>query len=189
MSPRPRACGRQGAGPGGGGSIPHERNHGAGDHPIPSRTRQLSPASPKVLRRQVAGGQGVPLMGDGSGPAAGPGRPRIRRGSGAFPLFGSQLAHPEKPPGVFEATASRRQALRPRSAVIMLQRWPPRLRLCGCDSSCFALLTKLDDSQPSAPSHCSLSCVQERNVLEFGFLCFVNTRETPGRAYGLNVRG
>ena len=72
MSPRPRACGRQGAGPGGGGSIPHERNHGAGDHPIPSRTRQLSPASPKVLRRQVAGGQGVPLMGDGSGPAAGP---------------------------------------------------------------------------------------------------------------------
>ena len=72
MSPRPRACGRQGAGPGGGGSIPHERNHGAGDHPIPSRTRQLSPASPKVLRRQVAGGQGGPRMGDGFGPAAGP---------------------------------------------------------------------------------------------------------------------
>ena len=48
-----------------GGSIPHERNLGAGDHPIPSRTRQLSPASPKVLRRKVAGGQGVPLMGDG----------------------------------------------------------------------------------------------------------------------------
>ncbi len=75
MSPRPRACGRQGAGPAAGGEHPHERNHGAGDHPIPSRTRQLSPASPKVLRRQVAGGQGVPLMGDGFGPAAGPGRP------------------------------------------------------------------------------------------------------------------
>lgn len=88
MSPRPRACGRQGAGPGGGGSIPHERNHGAGDHPIPSRTRQLSPASPKVLRRQVAGGQGVPLMGDGFGPAAGPGKapdPTRIRGLPAFP--------------------------------------------------------------------------------------------------------
>ena len=87
MSPRPRACGRQGAGPGGGGSIPHERNHGAGDHPIPSRTRQLSPASPKVLRRQVAGGQGVPLMGDGFGPAAGPGKapdPTRIRGLPAF---------------------------------------------------------------------------------------------------------
>lgn len=90
MSPRPRACGRQGAGPGGGGSIPHERNHGAGDHPIPSRTRQLSPASPKVLRRQVAGGQGVPLMGDGFGPAAGPGKapdPTRIRGLPVFPLM------------------------------------------------------------------------------------------------------
>ena len=90
MSPRPRACGRQGAGPGGGGSIPHERNHGAGDHPIPSRTRQLSPASPKVLRRQVAGGQGVPLMGDGFGPAAGPGKapdPTRIRGLPVVPLM------------------------------------------------------------------------------------------------------
>ena len=86
MSPRPRACGRQGAGPGGGGSIPHERNHGAGDHPIPSRTRQLSPASPKVLRRKVAGGQGVPLMGDGFPGGASEG-PRIPIGSGALPLF------------------------------------------------------------------------------------------------------
>ena len=89
MSPRPRACGRQGAGPGGGGSIPHERNHGAGDHPIPFRTRQLSPASPKVLRRQVAGGQGVPLMGDGFGPAAGPGKAPDPTGSGAFPHIGA----------------------------------------------------------------------------------------------------
>ena len=38
-----------------------ERNHGAGDHPIPFRTRQLSPASPMVLRRQAAGEQDVPL--------------------------------------------------------------------------------------------------------------------------------
>ena len=68
-----------------GGSIPHERNLGAGDHPIPSRTRQLSPASPKVLRRKVAGGQGVPLMGDGFPGGASEG-PRIPIGSGALPF-------------------------------------------------------------------------------------------------------
>ena len=68
-----RACGRQGAGghtraPDGRhtvarGSASRERNHRAGDHPIPFRTRQLSPASPKVLRRKAAGGQVVPLAG------------------------------------------------------------------------------------------------------------------------------
>ena len=40
----------------------HERDHRGGDHPIPFRTRQLSPPSPKVLQRQAAGGQGVALM-------------------------------------------------------------------------------------------------------------------------------
>ena len=45
------------------GSASRERNHRAGDHPIPFRTRQLSPASPKVLRRKAAGGQVVPLAG------------------------------------------------------------------------------------------------------------------------------
>ena len=44
------------------GSASRERNHGVGDHPIPFRTRQLSPPSPKVLQRQAAGGQGVALM-------------------------------------------------------------------------------------------------------------------------------
>lgn len=68
-----RACGRQGAGgntraPDGRhtvarGSASRERNHRAGDHPIPFRTRQLSPTSPKVLRREAAGGQVVPLAG------------------------------------------------------------------------------------------------------------------------------
>ena len=43
------------------GSARRERNLGAGDHPIPFRTRKLSPASPRVLRRKAAGGQGVPL--------------------------------------------------------------------------------------------------------------------------------
>ena len=32
------------------GTAPCERDHGEGDHPTPSRTRQLSPSSPKVLR-------------------------------------------------------------------------------------------------------------------------------------------
>ncbi len=34
----------------------------AGIDPIPFRTRQLSPPSPKVLQRQAAEGQGVALM-------------------------------------------------------------------------------------------------------------------------------
>ena len=45
-----------------GESALHERDHRGGDHPIPFRTRQLSPPSPKVLQRQAAGGQGVALM-------------------------------------------------------------------------------------------------------------------------------
>ena len=32
------------------GSAPRERDHGGGDHPVPFRTRQLSPPSPRVLR-------------------------------------------------------------------------------------------------------------------------------------------
>ena len=45
-----------------GESALHERDHRGGDHPIPFRTRPLSPPSPKVLQRQAAGGQGVALM-------------------------------------------------------------------------------------------------------------------------------
>ena len=44
-----------------GGSAPRERDHRGGDHPVPSRTRQLSPPSPRVLQREAAGGQGVAL--------------------------------------------------------------------------------------------------------------------------------
>ena len=64
-------CGRQGR-PGQGflagsntseprGSAPRERDHRGGDHPVPSRTRQLSPPSPRVLQREAAGEQGVAL--------------------------------------------------------------------------------------------------------------------------------
>ena len=84
-----RACGRQG-GPEGPwrdekshGSIPHGRDHGGGDHPAPFRTRQLSPPSPRVLRREAAGGQDVAPMEDaflsqGPGGAVAPGAlPRL----------------------------------------------------------------------------------------------------------------
>ena len=70
------------------GSAPRERDHRGGDHPVPSRTRQLSPPSPRVLQRKAAGGQGVALAegaflcaraaerpagpAGGSGPPAGP---------------------------------------------------------------------------------------------------------------------
>ena len=65
MDPSLRSpCGPQGACDDrrAGESALHERDHRGGDHPIPFRTRQLSPPSPKVLQRQAAGGQGVALM-------------------------------------------------------------------------------------------------------------------------------
>ena len=43
------------------GNALRERDHGGGDHPVPSRTRQLSPPSPRVLRGKPAGGQDVAL--------------------------------------------------------------------------------------------------------------------------------
>ena len=78
------------------GSASRERNHGVGDHPIPFRTRQLSPTSPKVLRRQAAGGQVVPLAGgaflrsgrpDGT---AGPADAAAPTGTRPRPLFGAR---------------------------------------------------------------------------------------------------
>ena len=76
------------------GSAPRERDHRGGDHPVPSRTRQLSPPSPRVLQRKAAGGQGVALA-EGAflcarrGGVAAPGE--ARRGMlplRAFPRFG-----------------------------------------------------------------------------------------------------
>ena len=64
-----------------GESALHERDHRGGDHPIPFRTRQLSPPSPKVLQRQAAGGQGVALM---------QGASAYFQGLSAFFLFGDR---------------------------------------------------------------------------------------------------
>ena len=38
-----------------------ERGHGGGDHPVPFRTRQLSPPSPDVLRGKPVGGRAAAL--------------------------------------------------------------------------------------------------------------------------------
>ena len=78
------------------GSASRERNHGVGDHPIPFRTRQLSPTSPKVLRRQAAGGQVVPLAGGAflrsgrPGGTAGPADAAAPTGARPRPLFGAR---------------------------------------------------------------------------------------------------
>ena len=73
-----------------GESALHERDHRGGDHPIPFRTRQLSPPSPKVLQRQAAGGQGVALM-QGASAYPGPFGPFFFLGpQGPFPISGAR---------------------------------------------------------------------------------------------------
>ena len=64
------------------GSAPRERDHRGGDHPVPSRTRQLSPPSPRVLQRQAAGGQGVALA-EGAFLMRAPHAPGEARGGGS----------------------------------------------------------------------------------------------------------
>ena len=92
-----------------GESALHERDHRGGDHPIPFRTRQLSPPSPKVLQRQAAGGQGVALMQGASaypGPSgpfflsSGPQSPFLRLGpkpEWAFGLLDARASVPLAP--------------------------------------------------------------------------------------------
>lgn len=65
-------------GPGRAGGALRERGHGGGDRPIPSRTRQLSPPSPKVLRIRSAGGRDAALAQGASAPIGG----RARAGEG-----------------------------------------------------------------------------------------------------------
>ena len=97
------------------GSAPRERDHRGGDHPVPSRTRQLSPPSPRVLQREAAGGQGVALA-EGAFLSA----PREARG-GMLPLRASLRFGPGPRRG---PAPSRRQAPR-------IAEGPPPHRL-GC---------------------------------------------------------
>ena len=116
-------CGRQGR-PGQGflagsntseprGSAPRERDHRGGDHPVPSRTRQLSPPSPRVLQRKAAGGQGVALA------------------EGAFLcLRGS--AREEMCGGAPHAPGEARRGIAPCGPLLRHEPGPRRvLRLCG----------------------------------------------------------
>ena len=95
-----RACRPQDAGPGRGraagsaGSALRERGHGGGDHPVPSRTRQLSPPSPKVLQRQAAGGQDAALAQGASALRGSAGRPP----SGGLPFSEGPARRPVRPP-------------------------------------------------------------------------------------------
>ena len=100
-------------------TLPRERLPRAepwsGDHPIPFRTRQLSPTSPKVLRLRAAGGQVVPLAGGAfCAPAALTGRPNLPmlRGPAAFhirPCFG--LGAARRPLGPKAGESEMRQGL------------------------------------------------------------------------------
>ena len=92
------------------GSAPRERDHRGGDHPVPSRTRQLSPPSPRVLQRKAAGGQGVALA-EGAflyaRGAASPRRKRRERPAGGCCPCGPFLRHRPPAPvsGIFGGCA------------------------------------------------------------------------------------
>ena len=129
-------CGRQGR-PGEGflagsnteeprGSAPRERDHRGGDHPVPSRTRQLSPPSPRVLQRKAAGGQGVALA---------EGAFLCLRGSAREEMCGGAPHAPGEARGgmspcglfAFRAAGPRIRHLR----MMRLSVWPSSRRRCG----------------------------------------------------------
>ena len=62
-----------------------ERGHGGGDHPVPFRTRQLSPPSPDVLRGKPVGGRAAALAQRARTRAPAHRRPRHARGPLLFP--------------------------------------------------------------------------------------------------------
>ena len=66
-----------------------ERGHGGGDHPVPFRTRQLSPPSPDVLRGKPVGGRAAALAQRARACAPAHRRPRHARGLLVFPAMRS----------------------------------------------------------------------------------------------------
>ena len=62
-----------------------ERGHGGGDHPVPFRTRQLSPPSPDVLRGKPVGGRAAALAQRARTRAPAHRGPRHARGLSLFP--------------------------------------------------------------------------------------------------------
>ena len=72
-----------------------ERGHGGGDHPVPFRTRQLSPPSPDVLRGKPVGGRAAALAQRAR--AMRPGAPKAPpcAGPSRFPGHAFRPAFPE----------------------------------------------------------------------------------------------
>lgn len=66
-----------------------ERGHGGGDHPVPFRTRQLSPPSPDVLRGKPVGGRAAALAQRAR--AMRPGAPRAPPCAGPFSFPGPRV--------------------------------------------------------------------------------------------------
>ena len=75
-----------------------ERGHGGGDHPVPFRTRQLSPPSPDVLRGKPVGGRAAALAQRARTRAPAHRRPRHARGLSRSPAMRSDpLSRPAFP--------------------------------------------------------------------------------------------
>ena len=110
-----RPPGRPGS-PGRAGGALRERGHGGGDRPIPSRTRQLSPPSPKVLRIRSAGGRDAALAQGASAPIGG----RARAGEGPQGPFRASRGA-SRPPFLFYVESQ------PAQAFCMLEDWISRL--------------------------------------------------------------
>ena len=130
-------CGRQGR-PGEGflagsntkeprGSAPRERDHRGGDHPVPSRTRQLSPPSPRVLQRKAAGGQGVALAEGAFLCLRGSAREEMCGGAPHAPGEARRGMLPLRAPFASWAAGPRIRHLRR----LRLSVWPSSRRRCG----------------------------------------------------------
>lgn len=111
------------------GSAPRERDHRGGDHPVPSRTRQLSPPSPRVLQREAAGGQGVALA-EGAFLMRVPRAPRAPGGArGGIPPAGLS-AFWGTPEGAFPRPGARPTAAHARHPPIAVPGARPEGRPC-----------------------------------------------------------
>ena len=86
-----------------------ERGHGGGDHPVPFRTRQLSPPSPDVLRGKPVGGRAAALAQRARARAPAHRRPRHARGPLLFPARAFRHIEGPAPRGAFPVPVSDRR--------------------------------------------------------------------------------
>ena len=86
-----------------------ERGHGGGDHPVPFRTRQLSPPSPDVLRGKPVGGRAAALAQRARTRAPAHRRPRHTRGLSLFPARAFRRIEGPAPCGAFLVPVSDRR--------------------------------------------------------------------------------